>query len=796
MPTKTINLRIVVAWLSLVLGLLVTWAAWQQAREGFSDDAERRYSASTEQLLSQVEAAFDNQTTILNSAAGFIGATPNLTPATWRRYAQSVGSPQDSRGITYIGYLPAAKSVGTPATTGNPQWHTAEERGFQVPIVLPSSNSKQPGALGRGLLNDARHRAIAESARDAGTIMLSTTTLDSDGGSSAQLDAILIAPVYAGTAIPDEVSARRQQFRGVVYAALDLAGTLRSVLSSRPQDEAIDVEIYDGTGTFAQHLIFDSDLSDSGAKRHAALFSHRVTINIAHHAWTLEFRSLPGFERTIDQSNATLVLSTGLAFTILVFGIAYTWATHAQRTKDLAKRLSAELRRSEDRFRHLAHHDPLTGLPNRALLQEHVHGVLSRARRQSTQVAVLFIDLDRFKYINDTLGHYTGDQVLKLTARRIETSVREEDFVARMGGDEFVVVIADLKSAEHASFVAQNILAVLAKPSSFAGQELHVTPSIGISVFPQDGEDLEALLKNADSAMYSAKASGRNNSQFFTPEINTAVSERLVLESALHHASERNELRLLYQPQVELRSGRIVGVEALLRWRHPERGNVPAKDFIPIAEETGLIVPIGAWALREACGQLARWRKQGLTGIRLAVNFSARQLTTRNLADTVRTILRDTGIAPADLDLELTETGLLQNTDAAVAALHELKEIGVAISMDDFGTGYSSLSYLRAFPIDRVKIDRTFVRSCTTDANDATLVRALIDLAHSLNLRIVAEGVELAEQLDFLRRHRCDEAQGHHFAEGLEAEACFQLLSNWHKPSHWPLIPPALAAVR
>jgi len=434
------------------------------------------------------------------------------------------------------------------------------------------------------------------------------------------------------------------------------------------------------------------------------------------------------------------------------------------------------MKESEAKLDHLAHHDPLTGLPNRLLLNARMEHSLARARRDNSQLAVLFLDLDHFKNINDTLGHPVGDLLLQEVAHRLTGCVREEDTVTRLGGDEFTILLEDLHDSRFASDIAQKIIVALADRFVLQGHEVFITCSIGISLFPSDGDNVTTLLKNADSALYRAKEQGRNNHQYYTEELTTRAMERLSMENNLRHALERNELAVHYQPQVDLYSGSIIGMEALLRWQHPEMGLIAPSTFIPLAEETGLIIPIGEWVLRTACARLKAWIDEGLPKIRVAVNLSSRQFNQKDLAETVARILRDTGLDPNCLELELTESLIMRDAEATIVVLHEIKALGVQFSIDDFGTGYSSLSYLKRFPIDRIKIDKSFVRDITTDPEDAAVSQAIISLSHSLNLKTVAEGVETIEQQEFLRSRQCDEIQGFYFSRPVPEHEMEQLL--------------------
>lgn len=424
---------------------------------------------------------------------------------------------------------------------------------------------------------------------------------------------------------------------------------------------------------------------------------------------------------------------------------------------------------SENTIEKLAYHDPVTGLPNRTLLYDRLQSAISRADRDDQGVAVLFLDLDRFKAVNDSLGHAIGDELLKMVAQRLQNCVRTSDTVARLGGDEFVVVISALDSDHAVGGVVLKILEDLAVRFKIDDCDLYITSSIGIALYPRDGHNVEELMKNADMAMYQAKEAGRNTCHYFSPELNMRATERLLLENTMRRALERQEFFLTYQPQMELSTGHIAGIEALLRWRHPDLGIVPPDSFIPIAEETGLIVPLGEWVLRAACKQALIWQQEGYPPLRIAVNVSARQFRQKNLALRIKAILAETGLDPALLELELTESSVMENPDEAILTLRSLKKMGITLSIDDFGTGYSSLSHLKHFPIDRLKIDRSFVKHVTRDQNDATIAEAIIALAHSMKLTVVAEGIEHGEQMEFMSQHRCDTMQGFYLSRPVPA---------------------------
>ena len=431
---------------------------------------------------------------------------------------------------------------------------------------------------------------------------------------------------------------------------------------------------------------------------------------------------------------------------------------------------------TEQRVHHVAQHDVLTGLPNRSLLQDRLGQAVAYATRSGHQVWVMLIDLDRFKFVNDSMGHKAGDVLLMTVAARLRSSLRDTDTVARLSGDEFVVILSEHHDQPLTPDIVQRVMDSVAQPVMLGTKEFFVTCSIGVAAFPSDGTPSENLIEHADIAMYRAKKLGRNNFQFYTPAMNEESLERVRIESALRNALERNEFVLHYQPQVDLQTGRIVGMEALIRWKHPELGMVPPSRFVGIAEDTGLIVPIGAWVMRTACAQNKAWQDAGLGKLRVAVNLSARQFSAADLLPGIEAVLNDTGLDPSCLELELTESLFMSDVTPAVELLHRMKSLGVNLSIDDFGTGYSSFSYLSRFPIDVLKIDRSFVNDITHDANDAAIVASIIALAHNLRLSVIAEGVETAEQLDYLRHQGCDEMQGYYFSKPLPAHEFEQLL--------------------
>jgi diguanylate cyclase (GGDEF)-like protein len=463
-----------------------------------------------------------------------------------------------------------------------------------------------------------------------------------------------------------------------------------------------------------------------------------------------------------------------VAAMVLVYLLVQLLLSRYQRLVDEkeAQRLAQEVR-----IRHQAYHDPLTELPNRASFTEHLDQALKRAKRAQWPLALLFVDLDLFKRVNDSFGHDAGDRLLRVAAERIRRAVREADLLFRMGGDEFTVLLEDVRGPEEAAMVAQRILDGIAEPVQLLHHEIAVSASVGIALYPRDDALSEPLVKAADTAMYHAKELGGSRYAFFSREMNQRVEDQLLMEAALRRALKNGEFEVHYQPRISTTSGRAVGAEALLRWKHPEWGLVQPARFIPLLEETGLIVPVGAWVLLQACREAKAWQDAGSPSINVSVNLSARQFRSETLAETVREALRASGLAPQSLELELTESLLVENVDRAMAVMHELKALGTSLSIDDFGTGYSSLGYLKRFPIDSLKIDRSFVRDLASSPKDAAIIDAISALARSLGMGLVAEGVEEPWQAEFLQARYCTEMQGYLFSRPLPADQLREVLT-------------------
>lgn len=459
----------------------------------------------------------------------------------------------------------------------------------------------------------------------------------------------------------------------------------------------------------------------------------------------------------------------GVVFSLVT--LLLTWLTNrAWKSQKLAM---LSLRDSEAQIKHMSTHDALTGLPNRVMAKDLFELAASFAAKSDFKVAVIFLDLDNFKTINDSLGHTAGDTLLRAAAQLLRDCVRDTDTLSRQGGDEFLIMMSELDDIKTVSVIVEKILGCLAVPFDISGVELSISVSMGIAMYPEDGKDFDTLLKKADTAMYQAKESGRNTYRFFTEKMNVDVTEHMRIRHGLRQALEHDEFVLHYQPQINLVSGNIVGAEALIRWNHPELGMIPPGRFIPIAEDCGLIVQMGDWVLLEACRQAATWRDAGLAEILMAVNISSVQFKNHNLEHSVIQALVDSGLDARYLELELTESILIQDGENVLKSIQRLKSLGVQLSIDDFGTGYSSLSYLKRFAVDKLKIDQSFVRDMASDPNDAAIVQAIIQMARSLKLKTIAEGVEDEHQLAILVQQECDEVQGYYYARPMPADEFF-----------------------
>jgi len=445
---------------------------------------------------------------------------------------------------------------------------------------------------------------------------------------------------------------------------------------------------------------------------------------------------------------------------------------------DITKEILAleEVEKQKNILHHQAHHDALTGLPNKILFMDRLEQAIKKAKRSFNKIAVLFIDLDNFKKINDSMGHDTGDEVLVQVATRLQNCIRKSDTLARLGGDEFIIIIDEIKDKDLAIHLAQKLVLAMSEPLHVKGQDTYITNSVGVSIFPEDGYDANTLLKNADAAMYKAKDDGKNSYQFYKEEMTEKAFERLLMENSLRQALENEEFVVHYQPQIDTKTEELVGMEALVRWNHPSMGLVPPSKFIPLAEETGLIVQLDRWVMKTAMNQISKWNSQNAENKFVSLNLSMKQLDQKDFLEFVKKSLHETKCLPSFLELEITESQIMKDAKKCIHILEKVKELGILISIDDFGTGYSSLSYLKKFPISKIKIDQSFVRDLPTDEDDVALVKAIISIAKNLNLSTIAEGVETNEQREFMLKHGCDKIQGYFYSKPIPADEMEKLL--------------------
>jgi diguanylate cyclase (GGDEF)-like protein len=643
------------------------------------------------------------------------------------------------------------------------------ERYLEATRAMPSDRlARHPGL-------PALHQSILEHMRNVPVVKVKV--YDSGGRT-----------VYASEA--RQIGENKRGNAGFQAAA---AGRTASELTHRDRFSAFEQEIEDRDvlSTYIPlrdatsgrvHAVFEiyADVTPfvkriAGVQRLAAVAVMMVLLMVYAALFTVVWRAERILQRQYAEREAAetalSVAREGLERRVLERTAALETANAALETEVEDRRLA------EARASHLAHHDQLTGLPNRARFMEGLQESIARAGRTGASVAVLFLDLDRFKNINDSLGHATGDELLKIVGVICARDLRETDTVARLGGDEFILCLGEVASAEDAGAVARRLLADLARGFDIGGHRLHANASIGISLYPSDGADAETLIRNADTAMYHAKDDGRGTFHFFRPQMTERVKRRLALEIGLRHALERNEFELHFQPVVQLATGRLLGAEALVRWRHPERGLVSPAEFIPVAEDIGLIVPLGQWVLREACVRAAEWTRLSGRAPFVAVNLSARQFQEGSLVGIVADALADAGLPAEQLELEITESIIMQHTETSVRMLRELEQLGTRLAIDDFGTGYSSLGYLKRFPLSTIKIDRTFIRDVCRDSDDRAIVTAIMAMAKSLDLTVTAEGVERPDQATLLRELGCEQVQGYLYGRPVEAAEFVKLLA-------------------
>ena len=741
--------------LAIVTAVYVLSTVEARVRSTFLTDAQK--------ARHEIEARLNTHFDVVQATAALLTANNEINGAEFRAFVMALHLHKQYPGLSAIGFAPRlaqenlkpflklAKMDGTRLMV----WARSSGSDSYPVMFLEPSDAGNRHSIGFDLSADGMASAAIERARDTGQAVLArSVALASPAGSPPGTTLLLFVPIFRSGASVETVEERRSALVGFALSTIDMDDMLHVVSAA---NESVAFEIY------------DSDRPDAGAVRYSSaawrrLFGYQSaeTVQVAGQPWQIIVRLAPRADVALQAGRVTL--GTGLLLTLLLFGLTRAqvrgWESAARHQEDLQE---------------LALHDPLTDLPNRALLDDRLAKAIAAAKRSGRRLAVLFLDVDRFKQINDVWGHAIGDELLRSVADRLLASVRRSDTVSRHGGDEFVLLLTEIDQPQHAADRAHELMAAVTMPHQGAGHKIDITVSIGVSVYPDDGLEAATLLQAADAAMYQAKDRGRNTCQFFTAEMNAQAIARHTIEAGLRRALARQELVLHYQPKVTLETGAISGVEAMVRWRDPDRGLIGPTEFVSIAEESGLIVPLGRWALREACEQAQSWVRSGFP-VAVAVNVSAIELRSQDFLDHATRVLRETGLDPRYLELELTESILMRHAPSTVEVLQALRALGVTIAIDDFGTGYSSVTYLRQFPVDVLKVDQSFIHEVTTSTGGSPIVSAMISMGRSLGHRVIAEGVETLDQFAFLRAQQCSEGQGFYFSRPLPAD---QLTAAW-----------------
>jgi len=773
----------VIAWTTLVAGLVLSAIAAWFVHLHVAQEARLRFDGDARELQRRIENEIRSYEEVLVGLRALFAARDDVSRTEFRRYVEGLELSRRYPGFQALNFARLVKKAQLPGFEGQvrkdgfPDFtvRPAGERDEYQVIVYIEPMEKNRASFG---LDIDANPAVAQAkvlVRDTGEIVTSGRLVRIEGPDQQPVVALAMRLGVYRNATPNETAEeRRAAFIGSVGAGYRLRDMMRGAVDFERFGH-VRYRLYD-RGPVASpvpsdslgpdRLLFDSrELAPRGIAASyddvegQPLLARAIDFPVGGRLWEVQF-TRPAQLLGVERAMPFMALLVGVLASALLFR--------------LYLQLTGSTRRAEASLSHLATHDPLTGLPNRLLFTSRLAEALGRIH---SGLAVLLVDLDRFKNVNDALGHGAGDAVLKACAERLRRTLRDTDLVSHLSGDEFAVLVDPCAQPSAAIAVARKILEALERPLLVQGQEIVPTASIGIAIYGDDGLDVETLLKDAEVAMFRAKENGRNSYQFYTATMNPHSLQRLSLEAALRRGLERAEFELHYQPRIDLRSGEAIGAEALLRWRHPELGMVPPAQFIPIAEETGLIEPIGAWVLREACLQARQWREAGLDGVRVAVNLSARQFRNQSLARDVRRCLDATGVDARLIELELTESMVMHDPEQAVRTLNDLKSMGLSLSIDDFGTGYSSLAYLKRFPIDNLKIDRSFVKGLPGDTEDVAIVASVMALARSLGLRVVAEGVETTEQQEHLKAAGCDEMQGYLASKPLPAQDAQRFLT-------------------
>jgi len=741
--------------LAIVAAVFVLSSVEARVRSSFLADAQK--------ARHEIEARLNSHFDVVQSTGALLTANNEINGAEFRAFVTALQLHRQYPGLTAIGFAPRVARAnlksfvklvnldGTPLTV----WaHNSGPDCYPVMFLEPGDAGSRD-SIGFDLTADGIAWAALERARDTGqSILARSVALATPSGEPPGTALLFFVPIFQRGGAVRTVAERRSALVGFVLGLIDMNDMLHVVSAA---NESVAFQLY------------DSDKADAGAVHYSSAAWRRLfgyesaeTVQVAGQPWQIIVRLAPRADVALEAGQATLGI--GLLLVVLLFALIRAqvrgWESAAQHQADLHQ---------------LALHDPLTDLPNRALLDDRLAKAIATAKRSGNRFAVLFLDIDRFKQINDVWGHAIGDELLRSVAARLVASVRRADTVSRHGGDEFILLLSEIDRTDHAADRARELMSAVTLPHHGGGHTIDITVSVGVSVYPDDGVEAPMLLQAADAAMYQAKDRGRNTCQFFTAEMNARAIARHTIEAGLRRALDQRELVLHYQPKVALETGAISGVEAMVRWRDPARGLIGPTEFVSIAEESGLIVPLGRWALGEACRQAQLWIQSGFP-VAVAVNVSAIELRSNDFLEHATRTLRETGLDPRYLELELTESILMRHAPSTVEVLQALRALGVTIAIDDFGTGYSSVTYLRHFPVDVLKVDQSFVHEVTTSARGSPIVSAMISMGRSLGHRVVAEGVETPAQYAFLRAEQCSDGQGFFFSRPMPVD---QLTASW-----------------
>ncbi|MGH9386496.1 MAG: putative bifunctional diguanylate cyclase/phosphodiesterase [Vicinamibacterales bacterium] len=745
--------------LSVVASSYVASTIEARARTEFLSDAE----SARQQIQGRIDAHLD----LLRAGSALLTASNEISGIEFSGFVAGLQLRERYPGLRGIGYAQRVRNRDVRAfvramdldgVSPLTVWPPGRRPQYDLVVYLEPKTAQSRGTIGFDLSTDETVRSAMQQAVETGQPAASRALMGAKPFDAGERTSLLVMPVYRTKTQPATLEARRRALIGYVFSPFNAQEVLKQAIASTAP--RVSYDLYDEDEKDRAAL-----LSQSGSDPDGQQYLSSGLVEIGGRDWLVVVSRPIGSASLLSQMDG-LTLLGGLVLSFMLFAI-----TRAQvRAFDTAARHESELRQ-------LAQFDFLTGLPNRALLEDRLAQAIALAHRHERRVAVFFVDLDQFKHINDSFGHAIGDRLLQSVAGRLQACARSSDTVSRQGGDEFVLVLSEISRTADAVASAQKIISALVVPHHVRPHDIHTTVSIGASIYPEDGDDVAALLKAADTAMYQAKKNGRNRYQLFSPDMSARAVARQSIEDGLRQALQRHEFVLHYQPTINLETGQMTGAEALIRWMHPDRGLIPPSDFVHIAEDCGLIVPVGQWVLREACRQARAWLDAG-TPTSVAVNISAIEFRDKDFLTNVCDVLGRTGLDAKYLELELTESSLMQHAESTVSVLRALKEQGVRIAIDDFGTGYSSLSYLRQFPIDVLKVDQSFVREITSDLDGTPIVSAMISMGKKLRHRVIAEGVETQEQLTFLQAQRGCEGQGFFFGQPVVADQFGRLLES------------------